>query len=46
MEEVDQKNYIQKRNSVVSMIRSQRKVYFDNSIDRCKGNEKKIWKTL
>lgn len=42
----DWNNYKKKRNEVVSEIRQQKKLYYKNEIDDCRGDAKVMWKTL
>lgn len=42
----DWKNYQSLRNRVISLIRNEKVKYFDQNIDRCKGDSKKMWTTL
>lgn len=44
--EEDWKIYKNKRNQVVATIRKQKIKFYENSIDRNKGNSKKMWQTL
>lgn len=39
-------DFKQKRNKAVSIIRYERKKYYQENIDLCRGNSKKMWRTL
>jgi len=39
-------HYKRERNMVVSLIRTKKKKYYENTIDHCKGNPAAMWKTL
>lgn len=44
--ESDWDNYKYKRNRCVTIIRSEKTKYFEESIDQCKSDGKKMWRTL
>lgn len=44
--EEDWNDYKQKRNRMVTAIRREKTVFYEENIDRCKGNSKKMWRTL
>lgn len=44
--EIDWEDYKRLRNKVVSIIRSEKTKYYDQNIDRCKGDSKNMWRTL
>ncbi|XP_018565412.1 myrosinase 1 [Anoplophora glabripennis] len=39
-------NYKQKRNQVVNIIRYEKSQYYKKNVDLCKGDSKKMWRTL
>lgn len=45
-ENTDWEKYKRKRNKVVSDIKKAKKVYYEKSIDACKGQSKRMWQTL